>query len=126
MTPILKIAFFAATYNLAVWLVTRIIILNQNELSASIPMSINGYKTNTEKLYLKYSNKYKYIKLFPVVAKFYFKLVRDINFSRFDCVPFSDQVEISNQGKLASADMQVLKRRLEGHPKNAIGSSSGF
>lgn len=104
-----KVAVLLAAYNGMEWIEEQLnSILMQKDVIVSIFISVDLSSDHT---YEYISEKYKneniiflpYGAIFGGAAKNFFRLIADVDFDDFDYVAFSDQDDIWNDNKLASA-----------------------
>jgi len=107
MANVTKIAILLAAYNGEDWIVDQIdSILNQKNVSIDIFVSIDLSTDNTFQLIkeLQYLNKnieiLEYGERFGGAAKNFYRLIKEVDVSRYDFVALSDQDDIWLQDKL--------------------------
>ncbi|MFM5248029.1 MULTISPECIES: glycosyltransferase [Aeromonas] len=105
-----KAVVFLAAYNGEQWIEEQInSILNQNDISVDIYISIDKSTDRTLDICEKCLSENKNIKLLPYGESFggagknFYRLIMDVDFSSFDYIAFSDQDDIWYQDKLFNA-----------------------
>lgn len=122
-----KIAVLVAVYNGAEWLEEQLnSILAQEGVDVTVFISIDLSTDGSEFLCCQLLTQHKNIVLLPNVGKFgsaainFFRLVRDVNFSDFDYVSFSDQDDIWQMSKLLRAVKVMLHNNANAYSSNVI------
>lgn len=102
-----KIAVLLAAYNGERWLHEQISsILQQENVDVTIFISVDLSVDNTLKICQQYSNETNKIVLLPYGERYggaaanFYRLIRDVDFSSFDCISFADQDDIWHKDKL--------------------------
>jgi rhamnosyltransferase len=127
MTKNPKVAVLLAAYNGEVWIGEQFnTILNQKDVEVTIFVSIDPSTDNTEKICLEYSRKYQNIVILADAGKYggaaknFFRLMRDVDFTGFDFVSFSDQDDIWYADKLIRGITHIKQRQLGGYSSNVL------
>jgi len=122
-----KIAVILAVYNGVEWLSEQLnSILDQEGVEVTIFISIDPSTDASEAFCNQLSMQHKNITLLPSVGKFggaaknFFRLIRDVDFSDFDYVSFSDQDDIWFEDKLVRAVNKIVETKSDGYSSNVI------
>jgi rhamnosyltransferase len=115
-----------AAYNGAQYIEAQInSILSQVDVDLTVIVSIDPSSDETEAIVMDLAKNNRKIILLPLGETFggagpnFYRLIRDINFSKFDYLSFSDQDDVWYSDKLSRAHKMMQKH-------NALGYSSGF
>ncbi|QQA60736.1 glycosyltransferase [Aeromonas caviae] len=105
-----RVAVLLAVYNGESWLVEQIeSILIQQKVSVTFFISVDRCQDNSYYICHRYSQEHKNIILLPYgevfggAGKNFYRLIKDVDFSSFDYMAFSDQDDIWHQDKLFNA-----------------------
>ncbi|AMW84956.1 Alpha-L-Rha alpha-1,3-L-rhamnosyltransferase [Pseudomonas yamanorum] len=103
-------AVLLAAYNGTQWLQDQVdSILNQHGVDVTLFVSVDVSSDGTEGWFEELSKQDKRVRLLPYGMKFggaaknFFRLIRDVDFSNFDYISFSDQDDIWIDDKLSTA-----------------------
>ena len=124
--PLVAVLFTA--FNGITWIEAQLkSILAQNNASVEIFISIDISKDKTYEWCCEFSKKNKNIIVLPYGKKFggaaknFFRLIRDVDFSRFDYVALSDQDDIWEINKIHHAIKTMIQNDLDGYSSDVIG-----
>lgn len=105
-----KVAVLLAAYNGMAWIEAQLdSILKQTNVCASVFISVDTSTDGTEAWCADYAQHHASISLLSPAGRFggasrnFFRLIRDVDFSTFDYVAFSDQDDIWHPDKLQRA-----------------------
>ncbi|WP_226488430.1 glycosyltransferase family 2 protein [Pseudomonas sp. B20] len=105
-----KVAVLLAAYNGMAWIEAQLdSILKQTNVCVSVFISVDTSTDGTEAWCADYAQHHASISLLPPAGRFggasrnFFRLIRDVDFSTFDYVAFSDQDDIWHPDKLQRA-----------------------
>lgn len=105
-----KVAVLLAAYNGMQWIGEQVqSILSQKGVAVTLFVSVDLSSDGTEKWVRELSDKYSNVVMLPYGERFggaganFFRLIRDVSFSGFDTVAFSDQDDIWFERKLQRA-----------------------
>ena len=120
-----SIAVLLAVYNGKEWVEEQIqSILNQTSINISIFISIDPSTDSSEDVCFALQQEYKQITVLPVDQKFgsaapnFFRLIRDVDISKFDYIALADQDDIWNLDKLVNAVDVLNKKNCAGYSSN--------
>lgn len=120
-----KAAILLAVYNGEHWLNEQVsTILFQNNVNITIFTSIDISTDKSINLCKDLSKQYNNVVVLPSVDRFggaalnFFRLIREISFSNFDYVAFSDQDDIWHSDKLSKAIQELIKNTCDGYSSN--------
>lgn len=106
----IRVAVLLAAYNGIQWLQEQVdSILSQQCVDVTLFVSVDVSSDGTERWFEELSRSDERVRLLPAGFKFggaaknFFRLIRDVDFSSFDYVSFSDQDDIWISDKLATA-----------------------
>ncbi|MGQ7859225.1 glycosyltransferase [Pseudomonas sp. 32A] len=104
------VAVLLAAYNGTQWLQEQVdSILNQHGVDVTLFVSVDVSSDGTEGWFEELSKQDERVRLLPYGMKFggaaknFFRLIRDVDFSNFDYISFSDQDDIWIDDKLSTA-----------------------
>jgi len=127
-----KIAVLLAAYNGMSWIEEQLAsILAQTNVRVSVYISVDPSTDGTEAWCAEYARKHPEIHLlaaagpFKGAARNFFRLVRDVDFSTFDYVSFSDQDDIWYPDKLERAVAKLSSMDIDGYSSNVVAFWSG-
>ena len=119
------IAINLAVYNGGLWLQEQVLsIFNQENINIKIFISTDPSTDNTEALCQQLAQQDSRITVLPNIGKFggaapnFFRLLRDVDFSDFNYVAFSDQDDIWNYDKLSTAIEILKQQQCDGYSSN--------
>ncbi|RRV08485.1 glycosyltransferase family 2 protein [Pseudomonas sp. v388] len=122
-----KVAILLAAYNGMSWIEEQLdSILKQTNVSVSVFISVDPSTDGTEAWCTSIAKRHANIILLPPAGHFggaarnFFRLVRDVDFSPFDYVAFSDQDDIWHPGKLKRAIARLNSEQFEAYSSNVI------
>lgn len=105
-----RVAVLLAAYNGMAWIEAQLdSILKQTNVCVSVFISVDTSTDGTEAWCADYAQHHASISLLPPAGRFggaslnFFRLIRDVDFSTFDYVAFSDQDDIWHPDKLQRA-----------------------
>jgi rhamnosyltransferase len=120
-----RVAVFLAVYNGMEWLSEQLCsTLKQVDVEVTIFISIDPSSDGSEALCQEFSKKYKNIIILPNVGKFggaapnFFRLIKDVDFSKFDYVAFADQDDIWLPNKLLQAHNEIVRHKADAYSSN--------
>jgi rhamnosyltransferase len=127
LNSIPSVAILLAAYNAGNWLDEQITsILNQQnvlvDVFISVDLSSDGTYEYCKGLETDYENVtvLKYGERFGGAAKNFFRLIRDVDFSKYDFVAFSDHDDIWLDNKLSRACDVIRLNKLEAYSSDVI------
>jgi rhamnosyltransferase len=122
-----RIAVLLAAYNGAKYLGQQIAsIVNQNGVDITLYISVDLSVDDTLNIVKSLANDDRRIRLLPYGRKYgsaarnFYRLVRDVDFSRFDYVAYSDQDDIWVPGKLWRAIEMLSRRGVGGYSSTVL------
>jgi rhamnosyltransferase len=122
-----KIAVLLAAYNGAHWIEEQVkSILNQKHVKVDIYISVDKSKDNTFEICKFLEKKNKSIKLLSYgkrygrASKNFFRLIKDLNFDKYDYVSLSDQDDIWLNRKLIRAITILNKKKVDAFSSDCI------
>ncbi|MGZ5029198.1 MAG: glycosyltransferase [Methylobacter sp.] len=122
-----KIAVLLAAYNGQEYIEEQLdSILNQKDIDVSIFISIDLSTDNTYEWCLEFSHLHANVMIlhygaqFGGAAKNFFRLIRDVDFSTFDYISFSDQDDIWLLDKLIRAVNKIKETNSNGYSSNVM------
>ena len=122
-----SVAVLLSAYNGIMWIEEQVIsILSQENTSIEIFISIDLSNDKTYEWCLDFARGNINIKVLPYgerfggAAKNFFRLIRDVDFSCFDYIAFSDQDDIWDGGKLLHAIKTIKQDDLDGYSSDVI------
>ncbi|KOP54963.1 glycosyl transferase [Pseudomonas coronafaciens pv. porri] len=125
VTP--KVAVLLAAYNGRSWIEAQLeSILMQTHVCVSVFISVDTSTDGTEAWCADYAQRHANVTLLPLAARFggasrnFFRLIRDVDFSSFDYVAFSDQDDIWYPDKLERAVSALKSGNHHAYSSNVI------
>lgn len=122
-----KVAILLAAYNGASWIEEQLkTILNQSgvivNIYVSIDFSTDGTLAILDKIRIneKRINLLEYGEKFGGAAKNFFRLIRDVDFLKYDYVAFADQDDIWLPNKMAFAINQIKKKDVDAYSSDVL------
>lgn len=122
-----RFAVLLAAYNGMEWIEEQLdSILNQINVSVAVFISVDPSTDGTESFCSAYAGQHSNITLLPGIGRFggasrnFFRLIRDVDFSSFDYVAFSDQDDLWHSDKLHRATSVLALGIFEGYSSNVI------
>ena len=122
-----SIAVLLSAHNGICWIEEQVIsILSQRDVSIKIFISIDQSTDNTFEWCKNFARKNNNINLLPYGEKFggaaknFFRLIRDVDFSNYDYIAFSDQDDIWDIDKLSHAIKTIKKDDLDAYSSDVI------
>jgi rhamnosyltransferase len=122
-----SVAILLSAYNGIKWIEEQVVsILSQKNTSIEIFISIDLSNDQTYDWCQSFAKGKTNIKVLPYGARFggaaknFFRLIRDVDFSYFDYIAFSDQDDIWDSGKLHHAIAAIEKYNLDGYSSDVI------
>lgn len=120
-----KVAVLLAAYNGTQWIEEQLVsILEQSAVDVTIYISIDPSTDGTEAWCHAYATKHPAVLILPEAGTFggascnFFRLIRDVDFSAFDFVAFSDQDDIWHSNKLLRATQSIIARQVDAYSSN--------
>jgi len=127
MTKVAHVAVLLAAFNGEDFIQEQInSILNQKHIEITLFISVDLSTDNTFQLCNELSNNKNNIYVLPYGEKFggaaanFFRLIRDVDFSKFDYVALADQDDIWLENKLSWACLQILKNGVDAYSSNVL------
>lgn len=122
-----KVAVLLAAYNGREWIEEQLnSILNQNDLTVTIYISVDLSNDGTYELVQGVASVHKNIKILSYGERFggaapnFFRLIRDVDFSGYDYVSLADQDDIWNNDKLSNACKVLSTNNYDAFSSNVI------
>ena len=122
-----KVAVLLAAYNGKAWIEEQLAsIFAQTGVNLSIYISVDPSTDGTEALCAEYALRHANVVLLPPAGPFkgaarnFFRLIRDVDFSTYDFVSFSDQDDIWYPDKLQRAVAKLRSDDIDGYSSNVI------
>lgn len=122
-----RVAVLLAAYNGMGWLSAQVeSIFGQAGVHVTIFASIDLSCDGTEAWFENYSKSEPRIKVLPTGLKFggaaknFFRLIKDVDFSEFDYIAFSDQDDLWKEDKLLSAHRKIFTEGYAAYSGNVI------
>jgi len=122
-----KFAVLLAAYNGLCWIEEQVhSILSQENAEVRLFISIDPSSDNTREWCEALAVKEDRVVLLPGMdkplgtAKNFFRLIRDVDFTKFDYVSFADQDDIWFQDKLISAHRKLIEYKADAYSGNVI------
>lgn len=120
-----KIAVLLAAYNGTAWIEKQLTsILRQSNVQASVFISVDPSKDGTEAWCASFVASHPDVALLPPCDRFggaarnFFRLIRDVDFSAFDYIAFSDQDDIWHADKLERAVAALSSGQFDAYSSN--------
>jgi rhamnosyltransferase len=120
-----KVAVLLAAYNGMQWIEQQLdSILAQTNVRISVFISVDPSTDGTEAWCASYAANHPDVFLLPPGGRFggaarnFFRLIRDVDFSSFDFIAFSDQDDIWHINKLERAAAALSSRRFDAYSSN--------
>ena len=120
-----KVVVLMAAYNGVPWIKQQIdSILNQTQVEVTLFISVDLSVDGTEEFVDRIASQDNRVVVLPHGAKFggagpnFYRLIRDVNFSNFDCVAFADQDDIWLSNKLSRACVAISQLNAEAFSNN--------
>ncbi|TDV61889.1 glycosyltransferase [Pseudomonas sp. LP_7_YM] len=122
-----EVAVLLAAYNGMPWIEEQLAsILAQTNVHVSIYISVDPSTDGTESWCAKYALSHPNVTLLPPVGPFkgaarnFFRLIRDVDFSAYHFVSFSDQDDIWYPDKLERAIATLRSDHIDGYSSNVV------
>ncbi|AHG42567.1 glycosyl transferase [Pseudomonas syringae CC1557] len=122
-----RVAVLLAAYNGMAWIEAQLeSLLKQTNVCVSVFISVDTSSDGTEAWCADYAQRHANIYLLPPAGRFggasrnFFRLIRDVDFSSFDYVAFSDQDDIWYQDKLERAVSTLTSGKHDAYSSNVI------
>ncbi len=122
-----KVAILLAAYNGASWIEEQLAtILNQSGVVVNVFISIDYSSDNTlevlDEIRLNESRVsiLKYGEKFGGAAKNFFRLIRDVDFLKYDYVAFADQDDVWLPNKISFAINQIEKKEVDAYSSDVL------
>jgi rhamnosyltransferase len=120
-----RIAVLLAAYNGIEWLTLQVdSILRQKSVEVTIFISVDSSNDGTESMADQLFLKYPEVSLLPHGERFggaarnFYRLIRDVDFSRFDYVAFADQDDIWLEEKMIAAHDKITTTNASAYSSN--------
>lgn len=120
-----KVAVLLAAYNGMQWIEEQLAsILNQSMVDVTVYISIDPSTDGTEAWCTEFAKHHEGIVLLPSAGSFggasrnFFRLIRDVDFARYDLMAFSDQDDVWHADKLKRASDVICVREVDGYSSN--------
>lgn len=120
-----KLCILLTTYNGEKWILEQIAsILKQKKSDIAVYISIDPSNDNTEFFCHKLAKEDTRIIVLPNIGKFggaaanFFRLLNDVDFSKFNYIAFADQDDIWYPDKLSRAIQMLTKHDCDGYSSN--------
>jgi rhamnosyltransferase len=122
-----EVAVLLAAYNGMAWIEVQLAsILAQTDVHVSIFVSVDPSTDGTDDWCAEYAATHPNVTLLPSAGPFkgaarnFFRLIRDVDFSDFDFVSFSDQDDIWYPDKLERAVSKLRSDDIDGYSSNVV------
>ena len=122
-----SVAILLAAYNGEQWIHEQVAtILSQRGVSLHLFISVDLSNDNTYNHCIKLASIHKNITIIPYGEKFggaaqnFYRLIKDVNFSNFDYVSFSDQDDIWIDNKLNIAIEAINKNSIQAYSSDVV------
>ena len=122
MTNQYKIAVLLAAYNGKNWMIEQInSILKQDKVNVDIFVSVDLSSDDTYNILLDFKKKYDNIKIldygekFGGAAKNFYRLIKDVDISKYNFISFSDQDDIWYSHKLYNGINKIELKNLDAY-----------
>lgn len=122
-----EVAVLLAAYNGMSWIEEQMAsILAQTNVNVSIYISVDPSTDGTDRWCAEYALNHSNVTLlspagpFKGAARNFFRLIRDVDFSVYDFVSFSDQDDIWYPDKLERAIAKLRSDELDGYSSNVV------
>ncbi|KPB74950.1 glycosyltransferase family 2 protein [Pseudomonas cannabina] len=122
-----KVAVLLAAYNGMAWIEAQLdSLLKQTNVCVSVFISVDTSTDGTEAWCADYAQHHASVTLLPPAGRFggasrnFFRLIRDVDFSSFDYVAFSDQDDIWHHDKLERAVSTLVSGEHDAYSSNVI------
>ncbi|EGH20538.1 lipopolysaccharide biosynthesis protein [Pseudomonas amygdali pv. mori str. 301020] len=122
-----NVVVLLAAYNGIKWIDQQLdSILAQQDINVTIYISIDPSSDGTEKRCTEYSTKHPNVIILPPAGAFggaarnFYRLIKDVDFSSFDYVAFSDQDDIWHNQKIARAHSSLKTEAFSAYSSNVI------
>ncbi|HDS1791525.1 MAG: glycosyltransferase [Pseudomonas sp.] len=122
-----QVAVLLAAYNGMSWIEEQLAsILSQTNVHVSIFISVDPSSDGTEGWCADYAAGHESVFVLPPAGPFggaapnFFRLIRDVDFSTFDYLSFSDQDDIWYPDKLERAVAQLRTGNFDGYSSNVV------
>jgi rhamnosyltransferase len=120
-----KVAVLLAAYNGTPWIEEQLSsILNQSAVDVTVYISIDPSSDGTEALCRAYASEHSGVVILPDSGRFggasrnFFRLIRDVDFAKFDFIAFSDQDDIWHSNKLLRATQSIAEQSVDAYSSN--------
>ncbi|PCR95169.1 glycosyl transferase [Pseudomonas fluorescens] len=120
-----KVAVLLAAYNGTPWIEEQLSsILNQSAVDVTVYISIDPSSDGTEALCRAYASEHPGVVILPDSGRFggasrnFFRLIRDVDFAKFDFIAFSDQDDIWHSNKLLRATQSIAEQSVDAYSSN--------
>lgn len=120
-----KVAVLLAAYNGMAWIAEQLAsIQRQTNVDVSVFISVDPSTDGTEGWCAAYAARHSNITVLPPAGQFggaarnFFRLIRDVDFSPFEFIAFSDQDDIWHQDKLERATARLRNEPFDAYSSN--------
>jgi rhamnosyltransferase len=120
-----KVAVLLAAYNGMAWIAEQLAsIQQQTNVNVSVFISVDPSTDGTEDWCMAVAARHSNITVLPPAGQFggaarnFFRLIRDVDFSSFEFIAFSDQDDIWHQDKLERATAKLHTERFDAYSSN--------
>jgi len=127
-----NVCVLMAVYNGEQWLKEQIeSVLNQTNVSLDIYISLDVSSDSSLEIVNEYVDKYSNVFLLPLEERYgsagqnFFRLLRDVDFDRYDYVSFSDQDDIWLERKLEKSIEHIVKTDSDAYSGNVTAFWGG-
>ncbi|ATB64089.1 glycosyltransferase family 2 protein [Pseudomonas mosselii] len=122
-----QVAVLLAAYNGMSWIEEQLASIQaQHFVDVSIYISVDPSTDGTEAWCVEYARAHSNIHLLPPSGRFggaarnFFRLIRDVDFSGYDYICFSDQDDIWYPNKLGRAVAKLRAANIDGYSSNVV------
>ncbi|CAI8951700.1 MULTISPECIES: glycosyltransferase [Pseudomonas] len=127
-----SVAVLLAAYNGMLWIEQQLdSIQAQSMTDVSIYISVDSSTDGTEAWCAAYAARHSNVVVLPPQGKFggasrnFFRLIRDVDFSRHDFVAFADQDDIWHEEKLVRATRTLIDHQFDAYSSNVTAFWAG-
>ncbi|HGA2317532.1 TPA: glycosyltransferase [Pseudomonas putida] len=122
-----RVAVLLAAYNGMSWIEEQLVsILSQTHVHVNVFISVDPSTDGTEAWCSRFAENNPDVQLLPTCGAFggaarnFFRLIRDVDFSGYDYVSFSDQDDIWYPDKLERAVLKLRRGDVDGYSSNVV------
>jgi rhamnosyltransferase len=120
-------AVLLAAYNGIEWIGEQVeSILNQTDVEVRLFISVDPSRDGTRDWCESLAARDRRVRVLPdtgrlgSAARNFFRLLRDVDLSEFDYVSLADQDDVWHPDKLATAQREIVARRVDGYSGNVV------